>query len=140
VRSETGISLPELLVITVIVGALAAVAIPAFRDQGDKGSDAEAKSAAVMAVRAIESCATEHGGRYEPCSGEVLLEIQPSLRDVRDRLVVEPGLRHYEIAVTSRRDPSVSFRVSRAEDGSATRTCTINGERGGCLVPTTGTW
>jgi hypothetical protein len=70
----------------------------------------------------------------------VLLETQPSLRDVRDRLVVEPGLRHYEIGVTSRRDPNVSFRVSRAEDGTTTRTCRTNGERGGCLVPTTGTW
>jgi hypothetical protein len=111
-----------------------------YEPQGDKGSDAEAKSAAVMAVRAIESCATEHGGRYEPCSEEVLLETQPSLWNVRDRLVVEPGLRHYEIGVTSRRDPNVSFRVFRATDGSTTRTCTTNGKRGGCLVPTTGTW
>jgi type II secretory pathway pseudopilin PulG len=134
------LSLPEVLVTVVVVGALTAVAVPAFRDQSDKGSDAEAKSAAVMAAKAIEDCAAERGGRYELCSKEALLEIQPSLMDVADRLVVQPGLRHYEIGVTSRRDPNVSFRVFRATDGSTTRTCTTNEERGGCLVPTTGTW
>ena len=139
-RSESGLSLVEVLVIAVVIGGLAAVAVPTFSHQGDKGSDAEAKSAAATAAQAIEGCGAEHGDSYQSCSKEVLMALQPSLQDVGDRLVVEPGVRSYEIGVTSRRDPGVSFRVSKAADGTTTRTCTTNGERGGCLVPTTGTW
>jgi type II secretory pathway pseudopilin PulG len=134
------LSLVEVLVVIAVAGALAAIAIPAFSDQESKGIDAEAKSNAVTVTRAIESCAAEYGGRYERCSKEVILEVQPSLRDAADRLTVEVLPGSYEIAVASRRDPAVSFKVTRASDGTTTRSCTTNGDRGGCLVPTTGTW
>ena len=40
----------------------------------------------------------------------------------------------------SKRDPTVSFTVSKAADGTTTRTCSTNEDRGGCQVPRTGTW
>lgn len=124
----------------VVVGALAAIAVPTFQGQGSKGTDSEAKSMAVMAAKTIEACAAEPGASYENCSKEALLSMEPTLKDAEDRLTVLTGSGTYEIGVMSRRDPTVSFTVSKAADGTTTRTCSTNEDRGGCQVPRTGTW
>lgn len=95
---------------------------------------------AVMAAKTIEACAAEHGGSYENCVKDALIAMEPSLSDAIDRLTVVSGSATYEIGVMSKRDPTVSFTVSRAADGTATRTCSTNEDRGGCQVPRTGTW
>ena len=133
-------TMPELLVVLVVAGAIAAIAIPAFDDQESKGSDAEAKSTVAMAAATIESCATDHRGSYEGCSEETLLSMEPGLADTADRVTVVARPHSYEIVVVSPRDSRVSFALTRAADGTTTRTCTTNEDRGGCLVPTTGTW
>jgi type IV pilus assembly protein PilA len=137
---ERAFTLVEVLVAMVVVGALAAVAVPTFQGQGSKGTDSEAKSVAVMAAKTIEACAAEQGGSYEKCAKEALLSMEPSLEDAIDRLTVVTGSGTYEIGVMSRRDPTVSFTVSRAADGTTTRTCSTNEDRGGCQAPRTGTW
>jgi type IV pilus assembly protein PilA len=137
---ERAFTLVELLVAMVVVGALAAVAIPTFQGQGSKGTDSEAKSMAVMAAKTIEACAAEHGGNYDSCPKDALIAMEPSLEDAIDRLTVLAGSATYEIGVMSKRDPTVSFTVSRAADGTTTRTCSTNEDRGGCQVPQTGTW
>ena len=137
---ERGFTLVELLVVMVVVGGLAAVAIPTFQGQGSKGTDSEAKSMAVMVAKTIESCAAENGGSYQNCSKEALVSMEPSLKDADDRLTVVAGSGTYEVGVMSKRDPSVSFTVKKAGDGTTTRTCLTNEDRGGCQVPRTGTW
>ena len=124
----------------VVVGALAAIAVPTFQGQGSKGTDSEAKSMAVMAAKTIEACAAEPCASSENCSKEALLSMEPTLKDAEDRLTVLTGSGTYEIGVMSRRDPTVSFTVSKAADGTTTRTCSTNEDRGGCQVPRTGTW
>ena len=47
-----------------IIGILAAIAIPSFFNQREKAKDADAKSAARTAQTAIETFATDHGGDY----------------------------------------------------------------------------
>ena len=123
-----------------VIGALAAVAVPAFQGQGSKGTDSEAKSMAVMAAKTIEACAAEHGGSYETCLKDALIAMEPSLNDAIDRLTVVTRPAAYEIGVMSKRDPTVSFTVSRAADGTTTRRCSTNEDRGGCQAPRTGTW
>jgi type IV pilus assembly protein PilA len=128
------------LVVVVVVGGLAAIAVPTFLGQGSKGTDSEAKSMAVTAAKAMENCRAHNGGSYQNCSKDALLAMEPSLRDAGDRLTVVATSQAYEIGVMSKRDPSVSFTVSKASDGTTSRTCSTNEDRGGCRVPTTGTW
>jgi prepilin-type N-terminal cleavage/methylation domain-containing protein len=138
--TEGGLSLIELLVVMIVVGVLAVIAGPSFINQKSKGSDADAKSTALTAKQAIESCASETG-TYQKCTESELLAIEPSLKDASDRLDVTTAARSYQVVVVSRRDPGVTFTLSRASNGVTTRSCsTGSADRGGCVPPTTGTW
>jgi type IV pilus assembly protein PilA len=63
-ENEGGFTLIELLVVIIIIGILAAIAIPTFLNQREKGYKADMKSAAKNAATAVESFATETNGNY----------------------------------------------------------------------------
>ncbi len=63
-QDESGFTLVELLVVMLILGLLAAIAIPAFFNQQNKAKDADAKSSARTAETSMETYATDNGGNY----------------------------------------------------------------------------
>lgn len=59
--SEDGFTLIELLVVILVIAILAAIAVPVFARQREKGYAAQTKSALKHAATAVESYAVTHG-------------------------------------------------------------------------------
>jgi len=78
-RDEGGFTLIELLVVILIIGILAAIAIPALLGQKSKAYDSSAKTVAQTAQTAIETYSTENNGEYTGGTAKKLNELEPSL-------------------------------------------------------------
>jgi type IV pilus assembly protein PilA len=143
-QDEKGFTLIELLVVILIIGILAAIAIPSFLNQRSKGNDAEAKSVAVTAAEAFETCATDNNGSYATCNVAALTAIEPTLSDAGNRLSVTPASNNYVVTVRSNRDggTGATFSLTRNANGTTTRGCTIasGSDKGGCSATSGGTW
>jgi type IV pilus assembly protein PilA len=143
-RSEAGFTLIELLIVMLILGILAAIALPAFFSQRSKASDSKAKEYVHTAQVSIEAYATSNGGRYEGATDTKLKELEPALTNAGTISVTgptgtgAPTTTGYQVAVTS--TTGNVFAVRNAS-GTITFPCTVPSgattQRGGC--PGTGT-
>src|SRR5215210_9011826 len=83
-NEESGFTLVELLVVMLILGILAAIAIPSFFNQRDKGNDAQSKANVRTVQTAIETYSTDNNGVYTGATKAILKGIEPTLNDVTD--------------------------------------------------------
>jgi type IV pilus assembly protein PilA len=77
---EAGFTLIELLVVMLILGILAAIALPAFFNQKEKAGDAKAKENAHTAQVALETYATDNNGSYVGATVAELQKIEPEVK------------------------------------------------------------
>ena len=78
---DKGFTLIELLVVILIIGILAAIAIPAFLNQRGKAYDASAKSQVKTAQTAMETYATDNNGDYSAAHAEMTKALAVGVKD-----------------------------------------------------------
>ncbi len=134
---EEGFTLIELLVVILIIGILAAIAIPAFLSQTSKANDAAAKTQVGTLQTTMETYAAENNGSYAGATLAELEKIEPTLKDTTTAIAKEvknPTSKGFE--VESEAVGSKDVYTLKNEEGTITRKCTAG--KGGCSA--SGTW
>jgi type IV pilus assembly protein PilA len=126
-QDEKGFTLIELLVVILIIGILAAIALPAFLNQREKAQDSEAKSGARTVQTAMETYYTDNQD-YSGATVASLTTIEPAIGQFASRLSLTPvpGTNTYSIVVTSRGAGAHKFTIARDATGVVSRTCSNN--------------
>jgi type IV pilus assembly protein PilA len=131
-QDEKGFTLIELLVVILIIGILAAIALPAFLGQRVRAQDTEAKSAVREAQTAMETYYTDNQ-TYAGADQAAIREIEASL-STGAGATIDPGstgtATTYKVTSTSK--SSNTFTIEKGLDGVARRSCTRATGNGGC--------
>jgi type IV pilus assembly protein PilA len=137
-KDEGGFTLIELLVVILIIGILAAIAIPSFLNQRGKAQDSAAKVQARTSETAAETYSTDHNGEYTGMSVKALQEIEPTLNETKSAKLLKAEEKEGGYLVESESVPTKNvFSLERTKTGTIVRKCTTKGT-GGC--PPSGEW
>jgi len=132
-QDEKGFTLIELLVVILIIGILAAIALPAFLGQRGRAQDTDAKSAVREAQTAMETFYTDNQ-TYTGADQAAIRDIEASLASGTGSTIT-PTLQSdtgYSLEATSK--TGNKFKIVKA-GGVVTRTCTkATGAKGSCTA------
>ena len=130
INEEKGFTLIELLVVILIIGILAAIALPAFLGQQQKGEDADAKSNARNAVSQVESCYANEQD-YTKCQTADLTNTGLDLGTGNGQVDIAANTAK-GFTVTAKSKSTTSFLIKKdPATGKITRSCTAP-KTGGC--------
>ena len=137
-QDEKGFTLIELLVVILIIGILAAIALPAFLGQRSRAQDTEGKSAVRQAQTAMETYYTDNqtyvgADKAAPRGHRGLAEVRR--RRHAGRLGPDPDAYSLD---RHRQDAATRSRSRRPAPAIVTRACTRTNTKGGC--PTSLAW